>query len=519
MSDQSFLGVSTTTTDASHDHGPTTPSTPTSPLMKPTRTVAIIKPHAVDHRFEIEHRITEAKFERDRWSFDMETDPDALFELFGDDARSFAEGPVWYMSSNAAVPSKYGTRSWATLTPTTLANSPRPPSVPSTASPGSTTPSWAPPTPTPQRSRSTRSSSPPRPSPPPTSPLPTDPPTPTLASSPPPPSDPSRPPSAPPHASRNNAARAAPTATPPPAPRPRTPAPHALQSARHNPVPRLPDHRPAHDPRGLPPRRAPRTPPSKEALRKIFADVPGHKRTASIQVASTAAPTVPPRMTRAAALRISGATPPTPVVPKPIITIAQAKAKAAEEERAKAALQEAQARTFEGVPGHKRRESISVSSTAKAPTITPRQNRSALLRASKDATPPSSYQFRPPIGPSLSRSTSSDSYGSPGRPSTAQGDVNSPRRSFSRMSDIGPGAIGTPPRERPHQLAGADDGAAAKPQRDATSSQNSQRSLRDGRSYAERFPLCVCIPNAIRSSRLFLAHLGAGAASSPISVS
>ena len=29
----------------------------------PTRTVAIIKPHALDHRFEIEHRITEAKFE------------------------------------------------------------------------------------------------------------------------------------------------------------------------------------------------------------------------------------------------------------------------------------------------------------------------------------------------------------------------------------------------------------------------------------------------------------------------
>ena len=31
--------------------------------VNPTRTVAIIKPHALDHRFEIEHRITEAKFE------------------------------------------------------------------------------------------------------------------------------------------------------------------------------------------------------------------------------------------------------------------------------------------------------------------------------------------------------------------------------------------------------------------------------------------------------------------------
>jgi hypothetical protein len=135
---------------------------------------------------------------------------------------------------------------------------------------------------------------------------------------------------------------------------------------------------------------APRTPPSKEAMQKMFADVPGHKRTESIPVASTLAPTMAPRMTRAASLRISGAPPPKPR-PKPIITIAQAKAKAAEEQRAKEALKEAQARTFEGVPGHKRRESISVSST-KTPTISPRPNRSAQLRASKDATPPSSYQ-------------------------------------------------------------------------------------------------------------------------------
>ena len=61
MSDQRLLGIS-----ASHDdalHNSSTPTTPTSPLVSATRTVAIIKPHAVDHRFEIEHRITEAKFE------------------------------------------------------------------------------------------------------------------------------------------------------------------------------------------------------------------------------------------------------------------------------------------------------------------------------------------------------------------------------------------------------------------------------------------------------------------------
>lgn len=141
---------------------------------------------------------------------------------------------------------------------------------------------------------------------------------------------------------------------------------------------------------------SPRTPPSKEALKKMFLNVPGHKRTESIPVASTLAPSMPPRMTRAASLRIEGATPPKPFRPKPIITLAQAKAKAAEEERAKAALKEAQARTFDGVPGHKRRDSFSVSST-KTPTVTPRQNRSALLRASKDTPPPSSYQCTSPL--------------------------------------------------------------------------------------------------------------------------
>ncbi|KAI9509208.1 hypothetical protein F5148DRAFT_978626 [Russula earlei] len=491
MSDQSFLGVSTTTTDASHDHGPTTPSTPTSPLMKPTRTVAIIKPHAVDHRFEIEHRITEAKFEivkERQMEFDMETDPDALFELFGDDARSFAEGPVWVY----VLERRRAIEVWNTimgdvdphharqLTPTSL-RALYGITREHNAVMGSPDPDTAE-----IQINSLFLSSPPFPS----SDLPSD-------------------------LSADADARVLTTASL------RSLSSSLRSSARlaqqrsasssngHSPARTSSSHPPRRTPfraRDIPPshasptivprttraaslragatppnldraRSAPRTPPSKEALRKIFADVPGHKRTASIQVASTAAPTVPPRMTRAAALRISGATPPTPVVPKPIITIAQAKAKAAEEERAKAALQEAQARTFEGVPGHKRRESISVSSTAKAPTITPRQNRSALLRASKDATPPSSYQcasvclsvslspvslfcfrlveqrfLRPPIGPSLSRSTSSDSYGSPGRPSTAQGDVHSPRRSFSRMSDIGPGAIGTPPRERPISL-------------------------------------------------------------------
>lgn len=60
MSDQRLLGISASSDDAYHSSTPT----PTSPLVNAvTRTVVIIKPHAVDHRFEIEHRITEAKFE------------------------------------------------------------------------------------------------------------------------------------------------------------------------------------------------------------------------------------------------------------------------------------------------------------------------------------------------------------------------------------------------------------------------------------------------------------------------
>ncbi|VDC04460.1 unnamed protein product [Peniophora sp. CBMAI 1063] len=69
-------------------------SVPSSPRVAPTRTVAIIKPHALDHRFDIEHRITEASFEivkERQMEFDVESDPDTLFELFGEDARAFAE--------------------------------------------------------------------------------------------------------------------------------------------------------------------------------------------------------------------------------------------------------------------------------------------------------------------------------------------------------------------------------------------------------------------------------------------
>ena len=113
-----------------------------------------------------------------------------------------------------------------------------------------------------------------------------------------------------------------------------------------------------------------RAPPTKERLAETFANVPGHKRSETITVASTAAPTIAPRMTRAASLRL-GIKPEDKKRPS-IASVADVKA------------------TFDGVPGHKRRESIQVAST-RPPTVAPRLNKSAALRASKEAAPPSSF--------------------------------------------------------------------------------------------------------------------------------
>ena len=62
--------------------------------------------------------------------------------------------------------------------------------------------------------------------------------------------------------------------------------------------------------------RGARAAPSKEKLAQMFANVPGHKRSDTIAVASTAPPVVAPRMTRAASLRL-GQTPVTPPRPRP----------------------------------------------------------------------------------------------------------------------------------------------------------------------------------------------------------
>lgn len=136
-------------------------------------------------------------------------------------------------------------------------------------------------------------------------------------------------------------------------------------------------------------------PRTKDEQKQAFMDVPGHKRSTVIQVASTAAPTIAPRMTRAASLRLGLK------VESPAPKMRTTKSDTA---------------TFEGVPGHKRRETIAVASV-QAPTVTPRLNKSAELRARKDTAPPTSFMFRGPTATKtpggLSRSVSQNGTSRP----------------------------------------------------------------------------------------------------------
>ncbi|KAF8272024.1 nucleoside diphosphate kinase [Lactarius quietus] len=347
--------------------------------INPTRTVAIIKPHALDHRFEIEHRITEAKFEivkERQMEFDVETDPEALFELFGEDARSFAEGPVWVY----VLERRRAIEVWNTIMgdpDPQIAREQSPSSLRAlygitrdqNAIIGSPDVEIAE-----IQIASLFVSSPPFP----TSELPEE---------------------YPPITSGNSAAGSSATnGTPQRTPFKAREIPLSHDSPTIVPrTTRAADLRAGVTPPKIEREHAPRTRPSKAALQKMFADVPGHKRTESIAVASTAPPVVAPRMTRAASLRISG------------------KGEGRGGSKSRRGVEGGQARTFEGVPGHKRRESFSVAST-RPPAVSPRQNRSAALRLSKDTPPPTSYQFKSPVvmsRPSLSRSSSSDGPYSP----------------------------------------------------------------------------------------------------------
>lgn len=141
---------------------------------------------------------------------------------------------------------------------------------------------------------------------------------------------------------------------------------------------------------GIPLEKAVRAPPTKERLAETFANVPGHKRSETIAVASTAPPVVAPRMTRAAALRLGQA------VPTPAKTRRPSTAGSGATGTMKTVVVDVSGKdTFDGIPGHKRRETIAVPST-KTPTVTPKTNRSAMLRLQKEkeAAPPSSFMCK-----------------------------------------------------------------------------------------------------------------------------
>ncbi|KAF9817301.1 hypothetical protein IEO21_03561 [Rhodonia placenta] len=389
---------------------PVPPSRSTSYSLPPTRTVAIIKAHAMDHRFDIEQRISEAGFEivkERQMEFDIETDPDTMFELFGDEFESFAEGPVWVY----VLERRRAVEVWTTLmgdVDPVVARKYTPNSIRALygisamqnavmGSPDGPTAeiqisaifASSPPFPTtelpdvgdsfPAGSLRSVSSS-------------------VLSAL---------------RKTTSSGSGNGSSVTSPSRAGDKTPNGKALFKARPVPatiatptiVPRM--SRASALRAGLPVEKAERAPPTKERLAKTFANVPGHKRSETITVASTAPPVVAPRMTRAASLRMgqkSAESPRKSIVPaangKPNGTVASANDTAAK--RA----------TFDGVPGHKRRESIPVSST-KPPTVPPRTNRSASLRQMKEAAPPSSFSFKNPSTQAPSRSSSRTSNNAP----------------------------------------------------------------------------------------------------------
>ncbi|KAI5122820.1 hypothetical protein M0805_000162 [Coniferiporia weirii] len=165
----------------------------------------------------------------------------------------------------------------------------------------------------------------------------------------------------------------------------------------------------------------PRVIPTKEELKQVFMDVPGHKRSSTIYVASTAPPAIAPRMSRAASLRLGQKDPASPSSPK---SRPSPKSET----------------SFEGVPGHKRRETITVASV-RAPTVSPRLNKSSELRAKRDSAPPTSFMFRQPTTPKmpggLSRDPSQSSLPSSRPGSALARSSTSTSRPSSSMASLG----------------------------------------------------------------------------------
>ncbi|KAI0648122.1 hypothetical protein C8Q79DRAFT_999563 [Trametes meyenii] len=364
------------------------PSSPTqapgeivsSPVSPSTRTVAIIKNHALNHRFDIELRISDAGFEivkERQMEFDVDTDPDTLFELFGSDYESFAEGPVWVY----VLERRRAVEVWHSLmgdTDPEVARKDTPNSVRAlygisaaqNAVMGSADAQMAE-----VQIQAIFASSPPFP----TVELPEvghpdydEVPAGSLRSV------SSSVLSALRNGRSDNGYAASSTAgtsangTSKPGFKARAlPATHAAPDI----VPRM--SKAAALRAGITIETPKRAPPTKERLAQTFANVPGHKRSETITVASTAPPAVAPRMTRAASLRL-GIKPEDKPKRSP-----SSNGTAAKDPKA----------TFDGVPGHKRRETIAVASV-RPPTVAPRLNRSAALRQQKEAAPPSSFMCK-----------------------------------------------------------------------------------------------------------------------------
>ncbi|KAL4075141.1 hypothetical protein V8B97DRAFT_2085979 [Scleroderma yunnanense] len=371
-----------------------------------TRTIAILKTHALQHRLDIEPRLLEASFEvvkERRMVFDTETDPETLYELFGDDAQFLGDGPVWVYVLERRRAVQVLLSLLPSLGDTVMA---------------SKTDAHAE-----MQIAALFASSPPFP----TTDLPSaDTPTDFDRGS---------------IRSVNSAVlealqlglEAQFAVQHPNAAAARTPgfattrgtlsdrtsnsSSSGKQPFRARPLPKThmsPDIKPrltktallrqglaadgvtkakpmrtsmgtASTGRVPPPRKdkenseADKEKRAKERAKQTFMNVPGHKRADTICVASTAPPVIAPRLTKAAALRLGLERPATPPGKK-----------RTERHTPK--------NVFEGVPGHKRRETISVPSTTRPPSITPRINRSAVLRK-EGAPPPSSFMFRVPTTP------------------------------------------------------------------------------------------------------------------------
>ncbi|KAG8966943.1 hypothetical protein FRC03_011014 [Tulasnella sp. 419] len=146
---------------------------------------------------------------------------------------------------------------------------------------------------------------------------------------------------------------------------------------------------------GLPVQEKRRSLATKESIAKTFENVPGHKRAATISVASTAAPTIPPRQTRASALRTSTAGQDVkkgPVKKEPT------------RPRGPNSPERIQ-QIFANVPGHKRRQTIAVTSTA-PPPIAPRPTRASMLRTGQGDASPTKTKPRASTMPSSHPSSS-----------------------------------------------------------------------------------------------------------------